>query len=54
VDIKFKELIQELKMFMHNTFLAPKENLDGMEVVVLDSSKTTKFSKHCIIKIPGS
>lgn len=38
---------------MHATYLAPKENLDGMEIVILDSSKPSKFSKHCIIKIPG-
>lgn len=48
----FKELIQELKLFMKMWYIAPQKNLDNMKVIILDSSKPTKFSKHTIFKIP--
>lgn len=53
VNIKFKELMDELVRFMYITYLAPTECLDNLEFIILDSSKESKFSKHCIIKIPG-
>lgn len=50
----FKELLIELRYFMNRWHIAPRENLDKLDIVFLDSSKPTKFSKHCIIKIPES
>jgi hypothetical protein len=52
IQIRFVELLAELKDFLYNMHVAPKELLDKTRFVVLDSSKSTKFSKHCIVKIP--
>lgn len=48
----FQDLLVELRYFMRKWFIAPSKNLNNTKIVVLDSSKPTKFSKHCIIKIP--
>jgi len=48
----FKELLEEMKFFMRKWHIAPKDNLDKTRIVILDSSKPVKFSKHLIIKIP--
>jgi len=53
IEKRFVELLAELKEFLYSMYIAPNENLDKARFVVLDSSKSTKFSKHCIIKIPG-
>lgn len=53
INLIFVELLAELKQFMYSMYLAPKKYLDDMRFVVLDSSKSSKFSKHCIINIPG-
>lgn len=53
IDLKFIELMKELKRFMYYIYLAPANLLKAMKFVVLDSSKISKFSKHSIIKIPG-
>lgn len=53
IELRFVELLAELKQFMYSMYIAPKKYLDKMRFVVLDSSKSTKFSKHCIVKIPG-
>lgn len=53
VEILFCELLAELKLFLEAMHVASKEVLEKMRFVVLDSSKSTKFSKHCIVKIPG-
>ena len=52
IELRFVELLDELHQFMYSIYVAPKENLDKARFVVLDSSKSTKFSKHCIVKIP--
>lgn len=52
IQDKFTQLIQELRSFMYIMHLAPTACLDQLEIIVLDSSKPTKFSKHCIIRIP--
>lgn len=44
--------MQELKDFMRYVHIAPNEYIDKLKIVVLDSSKSSKFSKHCIVKIP--
>lgn len=49
---KFTRLIRELRSFMYIMHLAPTEHLDNLEIIILDSSKPTKFSKHCIIRVP--
>lgn len=49
---KFTQLIRELRSFMYIMHLAPTKHLDNLEIIILDSSKPTKFSKHCIIHIP--
>lgn len=52
INDKFALLIKELRQFMYIMHLAPTEYLDNIETIILDSSKPTKFSKHCIFKIP--
>lgn len=46
------ELISELRDYMCEICIAPRELLMQWELVVLDSSTAVKFSKHIIVKIP--
>lgn len=48
----FRELLLELKSFMRRWHIAPVELLEKTKIVILDSSKPEKFSKHLLIKIP--
>ena len=52
IGVIFKRLMDELISFMYDMQVAPRECLDKIDMVVLDSSKPVKFSKHCILKIP--
>lgn len=52
IEVRFLELLNELKQFMYNMYVASSKLLDKTRFVILDSSKSTKFSKHCIVKIP--
>lgn len=52
IDSLFNTLIDELRKYMYNTYIAKTDLLDNMEIVILDSSKSSKFSKHLVIKIP--
>ncbi len=46
IDRIFKQLMLELVEFMKYMHLAPKKCLDNVNIIILDSSKSSKFSKH--------
>jgi hypothetical protein len=48
-----KEILYELRTFMCDLHIAPKELIKKSTVVSLDSSTSAKFSKHVVYKIPG-
>ena len=53
IEKRFVELMKELRRFMYYSFIASPELLQQTKFIVLDSSKSTKFSKHSIVKIPN-
>jgi len=47
------EILEELRKFMCCMHIGPRKALLRPDLVILDSSTGTKFSKHVVYKIPG-